>query len=479
MTSSRGHDSCPGPFTNRYGILVPAIGSILLALFAWFYMTQNPLYTRLLDYWMDAPFEYPFLDLEYVPANIACWHQGIDVYARTPCDVLGRVFTYSPLWLRLSFIPTDRMWTPWFGLGLVSLFLLALGVLPQPSNRSDRALVVLGTFSCLPVFAIERGNMDLIIFLLATVAALGLSRGLVPRVVGYTVLMVAGLLKFYPLAALGLLLHERLWVATLLGVIALVVVAAFAWQYADELTRMAHNIPHGGTFYDTWGALDLKLGISVALTPILTAMKLSRSESAIISQIAEKVVQPLLTVAAIGSATAIAMRQDVRAAIDTLPRRAHVFLLIGAVLVCGCFFAGQSIGYRGVLLLFVLPCLLGLARISTGTGATWMFRLTACATIFVLWMLLIQRAVAYVFGGSFSPVSGSTVGYAVWVLRELIWWWVITVLLAVLLRFGLDSPAWHDLRQVLERTFKLPQPPISQRDPARTAMPRAPTATRG
>jgi hypothetical protein len=52
-------------------------------------------------------------------------------------------------------------------------------------------------------------------------------------------------------------------------------------------------------------------------------------------------------------------------------------LVIGCAVIVGCFFAGQSIGYRGVFLLMVIPGLLGIARPpasrnmrALGTGAS-------------------------------------------------------------------------------------------------------------
>src|ERR1700732_2860442 len=38
---------------------------------------------------------------------------------------------------------------------------------------------------------------------------------------------------------------------------------------------------------------------------------------------------------------------------------------LGSVLIVGCFFAGQNVGYRGIFLLLVLPGLLGVARNAT------------------------------------------------------------------------------------------------------------------
>ena len=47
--------------------------------------------------------------------------------------------------------------------------------------------------------------------------------------------------------------------------------------------------------------------------------------------------------------------RDLLIAVTRLPDPEKTFLLIGAALIIGCFFAGSSSGYRGIHLLFTLP----------------------------------------------------------------------------------------------------------------------------
>jgi hypothetical protein len=444
-------------FLPGYGLVVPAIGFLLLAALVSLYEADWLLYIQVLRNWVVLPYRYPFLDLESIPASISCWQQGIDVYVRTTCDVLGRPFNYSPLWLRLSFIPAEGRWTPWLGLGLASLFLLSLGILPRPKSGLDRALVILGTYSSPVAYAIERGNADLIMFLLVMGAALLLRQGLLSRLAGYGVILLGGALKFYPLVALVVLARERPRIAIPLVVAAAGCIGGFIWYFGDELVRAMDNIPRGGQFGDNWGALDFQLGIKTALMPVLTALHVSWLESSRLSDLASRYTTPVLTIFAIFGAFEIALRQNVRAALTALSPRALLFLQLGAAIVCGCFFTGQNIAYRGIFLLFVLPCLLGLGRLSVGAGTARMFRMTAYATLYALWMVLIQRGVSYFFGGSFFPVQGSAVGYAAWILRELVWWWIVTVLLAVLIRLVLDSPSWRGLPRLVRGTTTPPR----------------------
>ena len=136
-----------------------------------------------------------------------------------------------------------------------------------------------------------------------------------------------------------------------------------------------------------------------------------------------------------------------RAGLREIPDRAYQFLLIGGLLVTGCFFAGQSIGYRGVFLLLILPGMLALYHARSGL-ADRVYALTIGAMLCVLWELTVRHVVADIFGGSYYPVEGSAAVYVVWLVQELAWWWLVTVLLAIQFVFIADAPVWRELRQL-------------------------------
>jgi hypothetical protein len=87
--------------------LVPLLGLALLAVFAGLYTVGSEAYYRALKSIGVDAFTYPFLDWAFIGASIKCWSDGINVYITNPCDVLNRPYNYSPLFLRLAFIPTD------------------------------------------------------------------------------------------------------------------------------------------------------------------------------------------------------------------------------------------------------------------------------------------------------------------------------------------------------------------------------------
>ena len=186
-----------------------ATAAVLLAgsLYAFGYRDQ---YHALLDYWGAAPFPFPFLDMNAVTSAVECHRLGFNVYVQNPCDALNRVHGYSPLWLWLSVLPISTAWDIVLGLATVLLFLMALPFLPPGRGWWQTAVITLGTVSSVVMFALERANVDVLVFLLAMLAV-ALTRRSVPlRILGYAVALFAGMLKFYPITLLILAARERL-----------------------------------------------------------------------------------------------------------------------------------------------------------------------------------------------------------------------------------------------------------------------------
>jgi hypothetical protein len=114
-------------------------------------------------------------------------------------------------------------------------------------------------------------------------------------------------------------------------------------------------------------------------------------------------------------------------------------MVIGSAVIAGCFFAGQSIGYRGIFLLLVLPGLLALSR-STNRGLRALSLGSAIVIVFLMWGECLRQA----FDG----------GFGFWLLRELGWRWSVSVMLTLVADFLWESPvlqaasAWFGRQRV-------------------------------
>ena len=244
---------------RRFG--VPALATVSFLAFALVHAIDRPVYFAVLRSIHVHPFPRPFLDARFVTAQVECWSRGIDVYVRNPCDPLGRTLDYSPLWLRLPFLARSDGATPVFGLAIDLAFLAALFGLPWRLAGAFDAVVAVGAvMSWATIFAMERGNTDLLMFAAAVLFAHLSTRSAPARIAGYALILCVGLLKFYPLSLLALLVREparRMWVLGTLCVLSLV---TFIVMFHVGLSRIGGNMADG-VFGDMFGARSLPFGI--------------------------------------------------------------------------------------------------------------------------------------------------------------------------------------------------------------------------
>lgn len=450
---------------------------LLLVFFGTLYVADTSLYLRILVWVTKKPFPHPFIDWEWIPSAVKCWQRGVDVYADNTCydPVVNGRHNYSPLWLRMTFLPYEGFWIIPFGVSFAVFFFSMLASLPLPRGANALCVTFLATFSSLTVFAIERANVDLIMFLLAMAGVhcwLGTLRF---RLAGYGIFLLAGLLKFYPFVLLALALRERPRAFTGVCAVTLAVLATFGWVFHDELVRVGANIPNGSPFGDMFGAEALPYGLAmfgVAFANDPGEPNPSAIGSALQNQ-AGHISLLLMTLMAIGCAIKIERRFRLAEALTAMPRREAGFLVAGAALICGCFFAGQNIGYRAIMILPTLPGLLWLARSLPMRAGRILFTTTGWAIVFVMWVLAVQQIIA-TYLGPFGPTA-----FLHWLLNQLVWWVVVTVLLAVLLSFALESEmgrlTMHRLRPRSAKPSTADQialdiTPVLSRSPDRTQM---------
>jgi len=405
----------------RLRLVAPLAGLTLLAVFAALYLGDRPLYFQAMGLWGVPALKYPFLDWDNVSASIDCWKKGVNVYVRNPCDIGRRAFPYSPLWLGAGFVPTGPVWRNVIGLAIGLSFLASLFFAFRPRSRGEAALFTLAGVSSMAAYGVERANVDLLLFVMV-VAAGGLGAGPARRRwLAYGLLFFAGLLKFYPLAGLLTALRERF--AVLAGVAALTTggLLVFAHVYRAQLAAMRANVPGGKFGYDTFGASNLLFVLPAS------------------SDWVRPVVFAALALCALAVAISIARGAGfARALAATGPVERSLLILCAAIIV-GCFFAGQSIVYRGVFLAPVVAGLLAMRRASDEAAAR---RRLAWLTAVILGLM---------WEGAWRPLLAPSPVVEIYLVRELLWWWVVASLMAVLLVFAAQSPAFADLRGLAVR----------------------------
>ena len=366
-------------------------------------------------------FRLPFLDTHGELAVIDCHRLGFDVYRANPCDVLGRVHVYTPLWYRVDGLPLTVADTPIAGLALVALFALSLGLLPIGNKGPAAWIITIAALSPAAAFAMERGNVDLLMFALAALAGWLAVRPGQMRLLAYPAIILATALKLYPITVLVLALRERPRACLTAGTLSLAALAAYAIFDRAGLREMLAVVPGGTPFLYAFGARDLAVGLGLIAgwPPIALAL-----------------LQAGLLLATCG--IAITRQSQLRPAIATLTEAQASFLLIGAALITGCFLLGQSGEYRAVHLLFVLPAL---TTFATQPGpARRLVAITLGVILAQLWGDL-ASGLLDVIGGIPPGDVAAPITRLLWLGRELAWWWIVAALLALALAVAQSLPA--------------------------------------
>jgi hypothetical protein len=416
-----------------YRFCAPA--ALLLAFLGMSYLYAHgdgDLYESILTAYGVVPFQFPFVDVSGSLAAWECTRHGIDVILSDPCDVLHRGYTYSPLWLAAAGVPLNFADTTAVGWTLDLLFILSLALLPPPKCRVGLLLVLAATLSSMVVFALERANPDIMLFMMSLAVGLLAEGRLAARLLGYGVAVLAALLKYYPIMALIIVFRER--IPIFLIVVAMVggSLAVFWAEYHVEIARGLPNIPHGPYNTDLFAAKNLPLLLGEA------ASTAARSPS--VGRIAAAGLFTILAGACVGICRKLLATAELRPALAALPQSHRISLVIGSAVISGCFFAGQSIGYRGVFLLMVVPGLLTLSR-SAGRGVRGVSLATSVVIVLLMWGECLRVALYGALEQSGIPELFATeVKFQFWLMRELCWWWAVSVMLAVLADFLRDSP---------------------------------------
>lgn len=397
------------PVTVRR-ILPAVIAALVFFGMAVLYVTgRRDISDEILRTWGVDPFRFPFLDTETVLSAVRCYKAGVDVFVTNPCDPLRRVLDYSPLWLLLAKFPVTEAWLTPAGLIVDIGFIASLTLLPPGRSGKATALIVVGVLSSAVVFALERGNNDLVLFALAAIAASLACRTPALRWIGYGAALLAGLLKYYPMTLMAMVTRERPRRFFAVVVASLAVVGLFLLTMGHDLVRVLQEIPKGGWFGDMFGSTTLSGGL---------AREYGWSSGA------EMTLRVLLALIALAAGAALAMRSSTKAAVERLSDREQMALLAGALLIVSCFFTAQNIGYRATHFLLTLPALTALTQLRAGR----LWPVTLAAVLALLWAQGWRNWIGEVIAGRSAMVS-------LWIVREALWWWTITMMLALV--FGL------------------------------------------
>jgi hypothetical protein len=406
-----------------YRLAIPIGMLCLYAIIAGLWLSgAHSLYFGALRLLGVEPFSFPFLDAHAVLSAAECARQGIEVYLSNRCDVLGRPHGYSPLWLVIVPAHLGTSATGWVGASLDLLFLLSLPLVLCPRTTRELLILAAGAVSPTTIYALERANNDLAVFLLVICGAIMFTARRPFRLLSYGLFVVAGILKYYPLVLLLLIASERRRDALVTAAATGFTLILFGVAFYPELKTALTRIPAASSYFtDAFSARNLPFGFAEALAGgayrVLIAVPLLSALSGL------AVARTLRTVRLLG-------REEFDWAASEMQ-----FLVIGGLLVAACFFAGQNVAYRGILLLPVLSGLISLQRSVQEPQVRRFCCQMIAAVLLVMWEEFFRRGLHAAVPPSPGGGLSSRAEVFFWVGRELVWWWLVVGLAALVLSY--------------------------------------------
>jgi hypothetical protein len=374
-----------------------------------------------------------FDDLAAILEAASCWRGGVDVYTHNAC-MGGGIYNYAPLLLRAGYLPIGPQNTLAGGLFLTATFILSLALLPAPKSGRECLLRIMAAASPTVFFLLTAANFDIVIFLLTLLGVFLLLAG---RIAGYAAFSLAAALKFYPAVLMLLLLKERparIFAVMALGVVSFAAyMAVFRHGTANALAVLPGALPFDGVF----GAKDLPLGLLLlhylpvlSLTPAYQQYHPAlTTHYAVLLVLYFGVRLICLTVLIAGFFAA----KSYQISFNQLDDTRKTLCVAAAALMVLCYFFAQNIDYRAVFLLLTLP---GLYEMGQAAGHLRL-RLTALmiGMVLLLWEIFL-RNVSGVIAEAILP-QGIAVypQIAIWLAREILWFWVMVQLAALLICF--------------------------------------------
>lgn len=264
-----------------------------------------------------------FADMRVLPGALASMAQGFDPRVENPGDPWLRPFNYPTLWLTLGELLGVENEAAFLAICLSMVVAFAVSGFSLLRKYPSWPLLV-GLLSSATCLAMERGNNDLLAFFLIYLFALNIHRrrAVVP-------LVVAVLLKVYPIFAIGALPVLKAWKSFSVAVIFTLSGVLFFW---DGLAAMRQATP--------W-ALAGSYGLP--------------STFLLIGQYQPEWFFFLACTAMLAIGAFFSMRDlNLHTASRSFQERQRIFL-VGASIYVGSYLVAANWDYRLIFLLFCVP----------------------------------------------------------------------------------------------------------------------------
>ena len=204
----------------------------------------------------------PFADMQAILSASDAYREGYNPYIENPSDPLGRQHVYPKPWLWLGYTGITQDHSKFAAILLMSFFFLLSIKILRPENGNEFLLSAMLLLSPAVLLGVERGNNDLIIFILLGLAVFFLdSKSRLLDLIAYFLLFLTSILKFYPIASFLIFVRiikecKKFWMLAFFFIIFFGVYVAFRFSdfhYLKDIVPNRHGrFTFGGAIFFLW-----------------------------------------------------------------------------------------------------------------------------------------------------------------------------------------------------------------------------------
>ena len=394
------------------GIVI--LGSLVMGLLFIFYG-----YEQTWKLWNIPVMSPHFADLRSITGGAESHALGYDPLINNPQDPWERRMNYPRVWQSLFFLGLNQTHTTLMGILFIALFIVGVFLFVGRINHLTAIFLALALFSPAVLFAVERGNNDLLIFFILSAALATLK---VSPFASILLTNLAVILKLFPLfGVLYLLKDDKRTTVKWLSVSFVIPLLYILFTFSD-LLQIREATQKGTSFSYGVNVFGMYLGNHFHL-PLLARLLFILLSGAVI----------LIFLAFIFIHNKYIKQH--------LPNVPYVDgFRMGSGIYIGTFMLGNNFDYRLIFLLFTIPQRVAWSSHLEGR-LKWTARITIAGMMISLWSLLI-------FHPLFTLPLGDDFAF---VLDELANWIVLAGLLYLLIA-SLPQWLWAEIDKLNSRT---------------------------
>ncbi len=337
-------------------------------------------YNNTWEVWNIKTMTPHFADTRNITHGAVPYSQGLDPMIENPGDPWQRRLNYPRIWHTLYSLGINKSHTTFMGLTIIFFFLVGVCLIIPNVDNKTLVLVFSAVLSPATLLGVERANIDLFMFFLASLSIFAAQRS---NIFSGLIILFAFILKFFPIFGWAIFLKTGKSKFILSTIISLFFVGFYLFISYSDMLLIWEGVPRSihisygmNVFWMALSKFNMTLGVLgktfsyLAILLIFTFAFLDPLQN-----------QPFLEKSS-----------------DSLNIDAF---RVGTGIFVGTFFLGNNWDYRLIFLIFTLPQLISWTKLSTNISSISI--VTIISILLSQWHFIIVKLFDYIrYGDYFS-----------------------------------------------------------------------------